>query len=41
MYDKLKPDDRQVLELYFCKNPDKLKREYLDMYGSTRSVKYY
>ena len=32
MYDKLKDEDRQVLELDFGDNPDKLRGEYLDMY---------
>ena len=32
MYDKLKGEDRQILELDFGDNPDKLKGEYLDMY---------
>ena len=32
MYDKLKDYQRQVLELDFGDNSDKLSREYLDMY---------
>ena len=32
MYDRLKDEDRQVFELDFGDNPDKLGGEYLDMY---------
>ena len=32
LYNRLKKD-RQFIELYFVDTPDKLKREYLDMYG--------
>ena len=32
MYDKLKDDERQTLEIDFDNNPDKLRIEYLDMY---------
>ena len=31
MYDKLKDDERQALEIDFGNNPDKFRREYLDM----------
>ena len=36
MYDRLKEEDRQVIELDFGDTPDKLK-EYLDMYDEVRS----
>ena len=36
IYDRLKEEDRQVLELDFGDNPDKL-REYLDMYEGVLS----
>ena len=32
IYDRLKEEDRQVLELDFGNNPEKLRGEYLDMY---------
>ena len=32
MYDKLKDEERQTLDIDFGDNPDKLKREHLDMY---------
>ena len=32
MYDKLQDDDRQVLEIDFGNNQDKLRREYLDIW---------
>ena len=32
MYDKLQDDERQTLEIDFGDNPDKLRREYLDVY---------
>ena len=32
IFDRVKDDDRQVLELDFGNNPDKLKRQHLDMY---------
>ena len=37
MYDRLKEEDRQVIELDFGDDPDKLKGEYLDMYDGVRS----
>ena len=37
IYDKLKEEDRQVLELLFGNNPDKLRRECLDMYEGVNS----
>ena len=37
MYDILKDDGRQVLEIHFGDNPDKLRREYLDMYEGVQS----
>ena len=37
MYDRLKYEDRQVLKLDFFNNPDKLRREYLDMYDGVQS----
>ena len=41
MYDKLKDEDRQVLELDFGNNPDKLRGEYLDMYEGVQSEVLY
>ena len=35
--DGLKAEDRVVIELAFGNTPDKLKREYLDMYGRVNS----
>ena len=32
MYDKLKDDKRQTLEIDFGNNPDKFRREYLDVH---------
>ena len=32
MYNRLKDEDRQILELDFCVNPDQLRGEYLDIY---------
>ena len=32
IYDRLKEEDRQVIELDFGDTPDKLKGEYLDKY---------
>ena len=32
MYDRLKDDKTETLELDFGNNPDKFRREYLDMY---------
>ena len=32
IYDRLKEEDRQVLEVDFGDNPDKSRGEYLDMY---------
>ena len=37
IYDRLKEEDRQILELDFSINPDKLSREYLDMYEGVQS----
>ena len=37
MYDRLKEEDRQILELYFGSNPDKLTGEYEDMCGGVQS----
>ena len=37
IHDKLQEGDRQVLELDFGNNPDKLQGEYLDMCGGVRS----
>ena len=37
MYDKLKDDERQTLDIDFGDNPDKLKTEYLDMYEGVQS----
>ena len=43
MYNRLKDEDRQILELDFGDNPDKLGEEYLDMYegGYVRGFKYH
>ena len=32
MNDRLKDDKREILEIDFGENPDKVRREYLDMY---------
>ena len=37
MYDRLTEKERQVIELDFGDTPDKLKKEYLDMYDRVRS----
>ena len=37
IYDRLKEEDRQVIELDFGYTPDKLKGEYLDVYDRVRS----
>ena len=37
MINKKKIQDRQVLELEFGDNPDKLRGEYLDMYEGAQS----
>ena len=37
MYDRLKEEDRQVIELDFGDILDKLKGEYLDMYDGIKS----
>ena len=37
MYDRLKDEGRQVVELDFGENPDKLQVEYLDMYEGVQS----
>ena len=37
IYDRLKGEDRQVLELDFGNNLDELKGEYLDMYEGVKS----
>ena len=37
MYDGLKEEDRQVIEIDFGNTLDKLKGEYLDMYGRVKS----
>ena len=37
IYDKLTEEDRQILELDFGNNPDKLRGEYLDMYEGVQS----
>ena len=36
-YERLKGEDRQVIELDFGNTPDKLKGKYLDMYDRVRS----
>ena len=36
MYDKLKEDERQTLHTDFGGNPDKMRREYLDMYDGVQ-----
>ena len=36
-YDRLKEEDRQVIEIDFGNTPDKLKGEYLDMYDRVKS----
>ena len=37
IYDRLREEDRQVIELDSGNTPDKLKGEYLDMYDRVRS----
>ena len=37
IYDKLKEEDRQFMELHFGDTLDKLKGEYLDMYDEVKS----
>ena len=37
MYDRLKDEDRQIFELNFGNNPDKLRGEYLDMNEGVQS----
>ena len=37
IYDRLKEEDRQVLELDFGDSPDKLKGEYIDMSEGVKS----
>ena len=37
LYDRLKEEDRQVIELHFDNTPDKLKGEYLDLYDGVKS----
>ena len=37
MYDKLKDEDRQVLDMDFGDNPDMLRGQYLDMYEEVQS----
>ena len=37
IYDRLKEEDRQVLELDFGNNPDKVRGEYLDIYEGIKS----
>ena len=37
IYHRLQEEDRQVLELDFGNNPDKLRGEYLDMYERVKS----
>ena len=37
IYDRLKEEDRQISELDFGSTPDKLRREYLDMYERVQS----
>ena len=37
IYDGLKDDDRQILELDFEDTPNKLRREYLDMHERVQS----
>ena len=32
MYDKIKDEERQTVDIYFGDSPDKLRREYLYMY---------
>ena len=32
IYDKLKEEERQILDLDFCDTPEKLRGDYLDMY---------
>ena len=36
IYDRLKEEDGQVIELNFGNTPDKLKEEYLDIYDGIR-----
>ena len=37
IYEILKEDDRHILQLGFGSTPDKLRREYLDMYEGVQS----
>ena len=37
LYDRLKEEDRQVLEIDFGDTPNKLKEEYSDMYEGVKS----
>ena len=37
MYNRLKEEEREVLELDFCDNLDKLRGEYLEMYKAVKS----
>ena len=37
IYDRLKEEDRQVIEIDFVDTPDKLKGEYLNMYEVVKS----
>ena len=37
IYDRLKEEDRQVIELDFGDTPDKSKGEYLDMYEAVKA----
>ena len=41
IYDKLKEEDRQVIELDFGNTLDKLKIEYLEMYDGVKSEVVY
>ena len=41
MYNRIKEEDRQFIELDFGNSPDKLKGEYLDMYDGVRSPVLY
>ena len=36
IYDRLKEEDRQVIEMHFGDTLDKLKGEYLDMYDRVK-----
>ena len=37
LYEKLTEDERQTLDIDFGDNPDKLRRQYLDMYEGVKS----